>query len=50
MATKFWSKIEILVRNRNLGQKSKFWSEIEILVPYRTKRDAQRIRIRKIKY
>ena len=27
----FWSKIKILVKNRNLGQKSKFSSKIEIL-------------------
>ena len=29
---KFWSKIEILVKSRNFGQKSKFWSRVEILV------------------
>ena len=28
---KFWSKIEIIVKNGNFGQKSKFWSTIEIL-------------------
>ena len=28
--SKYWSKIEILVKNRNFGQKSKFWSKIEI--------------------
>ena len=27
-----WSKTEILVKNRKLGQKSKFWSKIEITV------------------
>jgi len=25
---KFWSKIEILVKNWNFGQKFKFWSKI----------------------
>ena len=34
MAT-FSSKIKILVKNRNFGQKSKFWSKIEILVKNR---------------
>ena len=29
---KFWSKIKILVKNRNYGQKYKFWSNIKILV------------------
>jgi len=24
---KFWSKLEILVKNRNFGQNSKFWSK-----------------------
>jgi len=28
--SKFWSKIEILVKNRNFGRNSKFWSKIEI--------------------
>jgi len=28
-------KIEILVKNRNFGQKSKFWSKIEILAKNR---------------
>ena len=32
---KFCSKIEILVKNRNFGQKSKFWSKIEILLKNR---------------
>jgi len=32
---KFWSKIEILVKNRNFAQKSIFWSKIEILVKNR---------------
>jgi len=31
----FWSEVEILVENRNFGQKSKFWSKIEILVKNR---------------
>ena len=31
----WWMKSEILVRNRNFGQKSKFWSKIEILVKNR---------------
>jgi len=29
--SKFWSKIQILVRTPNFGQKSKFWSKIQIL-------------------
>jgi len=33
--SKFCSKIEILVKNRNFGQKSKFCSKIEILVKNR---------------
>ena len=32
---KFCSKIEILIKNRNFGQKSKFWSKIKILVKNR---------------
>jgi len=28
-------KIEILVKNRNFGQKSKFWSKVEILAKSR---------------
>ena len=31
----FWSKIEILIKNRNFGQKSKCWSKIEISVKNR---------------
>ena len=30
--TKFWSKLEILIKNPNFVQKSKFWSKIQILV------------------
>mgnify|MGYP003729919525 CR=1 FL=1 len=30
--SKFWSKIENLVKNRKFGQKPKIWSKIEILV------------------
>ena len=30
--SKFWSKIEILVKNQNVAQKSKLWSKIEILL------------------
>ena len=26
----FWSKIEILVKNRNIAEKSKFWSKTGI--------------------
>ena len=33
--SKFWSKIEIFVKNRNLCQKSKFLSKIEIYVKNR---------------
>ena len=29
---KFWSKIEILVKNRNFSQKSKFWSNLKFLL------------------
>ena len=29
------SKIDILVKNRHIGQKSKFWSKIDILVKNR---------------
>ena len=32
---KMWSKIEILVKNRNVGQKSKFCAKIKILVKNR---------------
>jgi len=32
---KFWSKIEILVKNRKFDKKSKIWSKIEILVKNR---------------
>ena len=31
-----WSKIEILVKNRNVGQNRNFWSKIEILVKNRS--------------
>jgi len=31
---KFMSKIQILVKDRNFGQKSKFWSKIETLVKH----------------
>jgi len=27
---KFWSRIKILVKNRNFGQKYKFWLKIKI--------------------
>jgi len=33
--SKFWSKIENLVKNRKFGQKSKIWSKIETLVKNR---------------
>jgi len=33
--SKFWSKMEILFKNRNFGQKSKFWSKIEVLAKHR---------------
>ena len=34
--SKFWSKLEIFVENRNFGQKSKFCSNIKILVENRS--------------
>ena len=33
--SKFWSKIEILAKNRNYGKKSKFWRKIEIFMENR---------------
>jgi len=33
--SKFWSKIEILDKNRSFGRKSKFWTKIEVLVENR---------------
>ena len=40
----FGSKIEILVKNRNFGQKSKFWVKIEILVKNRNFRQSRILR------
>ena len=30
--SQYWSKIEILVKNLNIGEESKYWGIIEILV------------------